>query len=63
MSYYVCSMLAVRAGASSVYACEMSKTMFEVATDIISTNGMSTKIRLIHKNSTELVVPEDMPDQ
>ena len=56
-------MLAVRAGASSVYACEMSKTMFEVATDIISTNGMSTKIRLIHKNSTELVVPEDMPDR
>ena len=54
-------MLAVRAGASLVYACEMSKTMFEVATDIISANGMSTNIHLIHKNSTELIVPEDIP--
>ena len=54
-------MLAVRAGASSVYACEMSKTMFEVATDIIATNGMSTNVHLIHKNSTELTIPDDIP--
>ena len=59
----VASMLAVRAGAKSVYACEMSKTMFEVATDIVAMNGMSTNIRLIHKNSKELTIPEDIPNR
>ena len=59
----VASMLAVRAGATSVYACEMSKTMFEVATDIVAVNGMSTNIYLIHKNSKELTIPEDIPNR
>lgn len=59
----ILSMLAVRAGATSVYACEMSKTMFEVATDIVTANGMSTNIHMIHKNSKDLTIPEDIPNR
>ncbi|XP_074651053.1 protein arginine N-methyltransferase 9-like [Tubulanus polymorphus] len=57
------SMYAVQAGGDSVYACEVSKAMYELSCDIISANGMSDKISLIHKKSTQLEIGKDIPDR
>lgn len=52
----ILSMFAVNAGATKVYACELSKTMFEVSQDILNANGMKDAIHLINKKSTDMVV-------
>ncbi len=54
-------MFAVQAGAKNVYGCEMSKTMYEVSHDVVSANHMEDKIHLIHKLSTDLEIPQDLP--
>ncbi len=56
-------MYAVQAGADVVYACEVSKAMYELSTDVIAANGMSDKLTLIHKKSTQLEVGKDVPER
>ena len=41
----------------------MSKTMYEMACDVAVENNMKDKIHLVHKKSTELTVPQDMPEK
>ena len=54
-------MFAVKAGAKSVYACEMSKAMHDVSCDVLAANQMRDNIRLFHKMSSDLKIPEDLP--
>ncbi|XP_063705621.1 protein arginine N-methyltransferase 7 [Culicoides brevitarsis] len=54
------SMMAVQLGADSVVACDGFQRAVECAAKIIAANGMSDKIQLIKKHSTQLVVGKDM---
>jgi len=55
------AMMAVRAGAERVTAVEMDPTLADVARQIISDNGMSDKIDVLHNVSLELKVGRDLP--
>ena len=58
-----CSLFAAEGGAETVYGCEMSKTMYELACDVISSNNMTDKIKILHRKSTDLLVPKDIPER
>lgn len=54
-------MFAVQSGARFVHACEMSKTMYEMSHDVLAANQMQDQVCLLHKKSTELIIPDDLP--
>lgn len=54
-------MCAKKAGAAEVYACELSKTMYELACEVVSANGMDGSIKILHMKSLEMEVPKDIP--
>ena len=56
------AMLCARAGAQ-VVTCEEHPTIAAAAARIIAHNGLSDRITLIRKRSTEMTVPEDLPRQ
>lgn len=41
----------------------MSKTMYEVACDVLAANNGHNKIKLIHKHSADLDIPHDIPER
>jgi tetratricopeptide (TPR) repeat protein len=57
------AMMAVRAGAEHVYTCEKSLPIAKAAEQIIARNGMSSKITLLHKRSTQVKVGSDIPER
>lgn len=58
------SMLAARAGAAHVYACEMMPMIAEKAYEIIQQNGFSDKITVLPKSSYEMQIhADDMPEK
>ncbi|XP_064188388.1 protein arginine N-methyltransferase 9 [Anguilla rostrata] len=59
----ILSMCAKQAGAAEVYACELSKTMYELACEVISANGMKDDIKVVHMKSVEMEVPRDLPQR
>ncbi|XP_071609795.1 protein arginine N-methyltransferase 9 [Heliangelus exortis] len=59
----ILSMFAKRAGASSVYACELSKTMYELARDVIAANNMEREIKILHLKSLDLEIPKHIPER
>ncbi|PFX28724.1 putative protein arginine N-methyltransferase 9 [Stylophora pistillata] len=59
----ILSMFAVQSGAKEVYACEMSKTMFEMGQDVLRANKMEKFVHTVHKKSTEMTVGKDIPKQ
>lgn len=56
-------MFAKTAGASSVYACELSKTMYELACEVLVANGLDGEIRLFHMKSLDLEIPKHIPER
>jgi predicted RNA methylase len=56
-------MLAARAGASRVYACESVAAIAEKAKDIIALNRLSDHIVVINKRSSDLVIGIDLPER
>lgn len=56
-------MCAKKAGANEVYACELSKTMYELACEVVSANGMADSIKILHKKSLEMEIPRDIPNR
>lgn len=54
-------MCAKKAGAPEVYACELSKTMYELACEVVAANGMEGSIKILHMKSLEMEVPKDIP--
>ena len=59
----ILSMFAVQSGAKEVYACEMSKTMYDLSLDILSANQMRDSVHVINKKSHDLTTPGDLPGQ
>ena len=56
------AMLAARAGAKHVYACEQQPMIAEAAKRVIAANGLSDKITVISKWSHNIVIGEDIPE-
>lgn len=56
-------MFAKKAGASSVYACELSKTMYELARDVVAANNMEREIKLLHLKSLDIEIPKHIPER
>lgn len=59
----ILSMFAKTAGASSVYACELSKTMYELACEVLVANGLDKEIKLFHMKSLDLEIPKHIPER
>ncbi|MEA2824986.1 MAG: hypothetical protein QOF03_1468, partial [Alphaproteobacteria bacterium] len=57
------AMMAARAGAAHVTTCETVALIAERAREIIAQNGLSDRIAVIGKPSTELVVGRDIPQR
>lgn len=57
------AMMAVRAGAKHVYACELNPVLAGAAREIIDRNGLDDKITLINKHSSQIKMGEDMPEK
>ena len=53
----------MEAGATDIYGCEMSKTMYDVACDVLRVNQATEKMSLMHKKSTDLKIPEDIAER
>ncbi|MDZ4109858.1 MAG: 50S ribosomal protein L11 methyltransferase [Brevundimonas sp.] len=59
----ILSMMAARAGAAHVTACDMNPAVADAAVDVIARNGLSDRIRVISKRSDALDVDADMGGQ
>ncbi|EHB11517.1 Putative protein arginine N-methyltransferase 10, partial [Heterocephalus glaber] len=59
----ILSMFAKKAGAQSVYACELSKTMYELAYDVVAANKMEAGIKLLHMKSLDIEIPKHIPER
>ncbi|XP_076427620.1 protein arginine N-methyltransferase 9-like isoform X6 [Peromyscus maniculatus bairdii] len=59
----ILSTFAKNAGAHSVYACEVSRTMYELACDIVAANKMDTGIQLLHMKSLDIEIPKHIPER
>lgn len=57
------SLMAARAGAKKVVACEMHNRLAETAKEIVAANGYSKKITVINKKSTALEIGSDLPEK
>lgn len=57
------ALMAARAGAGHVYTCEQEPVLADVAREIISQNGLSHRITVIPKNSSELAIGADIPEK
>ncbi|MEZ4953671.1 MAG: tetratricopeptide repeat protein [Saprospiraceae bacterium] len=57
------SLMAARAGAKKIVACEMHNRLAETAKEIIAANGYSKKITVINKKSTALEIGTDLPQK
>jgi tetratricopeptide (TPR) repeat protein len=56
------ALMAARAGAAHVYSCELSRPLAELARGIVSDNGLSDRITIVNKRSSELRVGIDLPE-
>jgi len=56
------ALIAARAGAEKVFACEASEDMFNIADDVIRNNNGDSKVKLISKLSTDMT-NEDVPEK
>jgi precorrin-6B methylase 2 len=54
------AMMAARAGAGRITACEAVGPMADTARDVIQRNGLSDRIEILHKRSSDLVVGDDL---
>jgi predicted RNA methylase len=56
------AMMAARAGAERVVACEANTPLAQVAARIIARNGYADRITVVAKRSTQLAVGQDLPE-
>jgi tetratricopeptide (TPR) repeat protein len=57
------AMMAARSGAKHVYACESNPILAKLAVEIIEKNGLSDKITIIPKHSSDIIIGQDMPSR
>lgn len=55
------AMIAARAGARRVVACEGDPRLAAVATEIVARNGLADRVTIVPKRSTDLRIGEDLP--
>lgn len=58
----ILAMMAARAGAAEVIACESNPLIAERARTIIAANGYADRVKIISKHSTELRIGEDLSE-
>ena len=56
-------MMAIKAGASKVYACEFSGCVLAIAREVLLANKMSEMVNLIHCHSTNMSIPKSLPNR
>jgi tetratricopeptide (TPR) repeat protein len=56
------SMMAARAGAKKVIACEMNTKLARTAREIVEDNGLDDKITILNRHSGELIMGEDLDE-
>jgi type II protein arginine methyltransferase len=54
------AMMAARAGAEAVYACEMHPALAQTAAEIVAANGLERQVRVIARRSNDLDVEKDL---
>ncbi|XP_078262164.1 protein arginine N-methyltransferase 9 [Rhinoraja longicauda] len=59
----ILSMFSKKAGACQVYACELSKTMYELACEVVASNQMADEIKILHMKSLDVQIPKDLPSR
>ncbi|KAM8808357.1 protein arginine N-methyltransferase 9 [Eudromia elegans] len=59
----ILSLFAKKAGTPYVYACELSKTMYELACDVVAANNMGSEIKLFHLKSLDIEIPKHIPER
>ncbi|XP_053316658.1 protein arginine N-methyltransferase 9 [Spea bombifrons] len=59
----ILSMFAKKAGALRVYGCELSKTMYELACEVVAANQMEDGIKLLHMKSYDIQIPQNIPEK
>ena len=57
------SMMAIDKGAKTVLSCENNERISKVAKQIISKNGYQKQIKVINKNSKDLILGKDLPQK
>jgi precorrin-6B methylase 2 len=57
------AMMAARAGARHVYACEMEPNLADLARLVIKANGFASRITVIPRKSTDIVAGRDIPER
>jgi precorrin-6B methylase 2 len=57
------AMMAARAGAAHVYACERERNLADLARLVVAENGLESRVTVIAKDSREIVVGQDMPER
>lgn len=62
-SAYRCSMMAAKAGAKMVSACDFNETLFSLSRDIVAANELGGQVNIIYALSTSLSVPRDLPNR
>lgn len=55
------AMMAARAGAGLVVACERDPVLARAAQDVVEENGLAGRVRVVARDSQELVVGDDLP--
>ena len=55
------AMMAARAGAEHVYACEMNEPLAAVAEEIVALNGFADKITILRMNSIRMEIGKELP--
>jgi len=55
------AMMAARAGAAHVTACESVPVLADMAKEIVALNGLADRVTIVPKRSSDLVVGEDLP--
>lgn len=57
------SMMAAKAGADRVVACEAHPEMFAIGNEIVALNGFDDRVLAINKDCRQLTVPEDLAER
>lgn len=59
----IVAMMAARAGAAKVVTCEINPALAAAAVRTVARNGYADRISVVHKKSTALTLPEDLPEK
>eukprot|EP00752_Nemacystus_decipiens_P012097 g10724.t1 len=59
----ILAVMAARAGATHVYACEVNAVLCDIAREVLERNGVADRVTVIHKSSGALKPGIDLPER